>query len=382
MPSSTSSSENAYPAPKTDFFDPEHVDRPVPPLPWRAVSLAVVAATMLLTVGWEFYWRTKEMIPGDFKNTPALWAEQRRKATDDATVLIGSSRTLFDVDLDIWEEIAGVRPIQLALEGTSPRIFLKDLAKDESFHGTLIVGVTNVLFFTQEGGLREAVLKYARDETPSQRADHLMSIPLERVFAFIDEQSRPKRQMTIAPLPLREGMKPRFDPRKLMILDRDRNSEMWSRVVNDATYREEAKGQWLIALARGAPPPGPDGAPPPGMPDEAINAIISEVKASVDAIRARGGDVAFIQPPVAGPFAEAEKAGFPRKRFWDRLLIATDSAGVSFQDHPEMQQYELPEWSHLSPTDAERFTRALTPILYDAIENKKAERNSRQASPS
>jgi hypothetical protein len=48
-------SDNAYPAPKTEFFDPEHVDRPVPSLPWRVVALAVIAATAALTAGWEYY---------------------------------------------------------------------------------------------------------------------------------------------------------------------------------------------------------------------------------------------------------------------------------------------------------------------------------------
>lgn len=376
MPSSISSSESAYPAPKTEFFDPEHVDRPVPPLPWRAVTLAVLVATCFLTAGWEVYWRGKELTAGDFKNTAAFWAEERRKATGDATVIIGSSRALFDVDLDIWEEIAGVRPVQLAMEGTSPRIFLKDIANDESFRGTLIVGVTTVLFFTQEGGLRESVLAYTRDETPSQRADHLLSIPLERVFAFIDEQSRPKRQMAIARLPLREGMKPRFDPRKLSIMDEDRNTEMWSRLINDEAYRKEAQDQWMLLL-RPAPAPGANAGPPPPMPDDAINAVISEVKASVDAIRARGGEVVFIQPPVGGPFGEVERAAFPRERFWDRLLAATDSAGVSFYDHPEMQNYNLPEWSHLAPPDAKRYSRALVPLVYEALEKKMADRAAR-----
>ncbi len=377
MPSSISSSDNAYPAPKTAFFDPEHVARPVPAAAWRVVMLAVIVATALLTAGWEIYWRGKEFRAGDFKNTPALWAEQRRKATGDATVLIGSSRTLFDVDLDIFEAIAGVRPVQLALEGTSPRVFLKDLADDERFHGTLIVGVTTILFFTSEGGLRESVIEYARNETPSQRADHQLSLPLERVFAFLDEQTRPKRQMTLAPLPLRDGMKPRFDPRKLQILDADRNAEMWSRVVNDKAYRKEAQDQWLLVFRLSAPPPGPNGEPPPPMPDEAINAVISEVKANVDKIRARGGEVIFIQPPVAGPFLEVEQGGFPRARFWDRLLTMTDSAGVSFHDHAEMQAYDLPEWSHLSPADSKRYSRALTPLVYAEMEKKKAERAAR-----
>ena len=338
------------------------------------VTLAILAASAVLTLGWEFYWRGKEMSAGDFKNTPALWAEQRRKATGDASVIIGSSRALFDVDLDIREEIAGERPVQLALEGTSPRIFLKDLAEDENFRGVLIVSVTPILFFTQEGGLREEVIAYTRDETPSQRVDHLMSVQLEKIFAFIDEQTRPKRQMTLAPLPLRAGMAPRFDPRKLQRLDRDRNGEMWRRVVDDEAYRKEARDQWLIAFKLFAPPPGPNGEPPPPMPDAAIDAIIAGVKTNVDAIRARGGDVVFIQPPAAGPFLEVERNGFPRERFWDRLLEKTASGGVNFLDRPEMMNYDLPEWSHLSPAESKRYSRALVPLVEDALERASAAR--------
>lgn len=382
MPSSTSSSEVSGTgkgglAPATTFFDPEHVDRPVPARPWRAILLAVVIVTALLTAGWEVYWRGKGMIAGDFKNTSGLWAQERRKATGDATVIIGSSRILFDTDLDIWEEIAGVRPVQLALEGTSPRIFLKDLAEDEDFYGTVIVGVTTLVFFTQEGGLREEVLNYVKDQSPSQRIGHELSKPIERTLAFFEEQSRPRRQVSLWPLPLRDGMKPRFDPRKLEIMDVDRNTQMWERLLDDPAYLEEAQGQWLLAFELFAPPPGPDGGPPPPMPDEAINAIIAEVKANVDKIRARGGEVAFVQAPVNGPFAQVEQAGFPRERFWDRLLEETDSAGVTFYDHIELQGLYLPEWSHLSPEDSRRYTRALAPIFYETLEKKKAESAAR-----
>lgn len=374
MPSSTSSSDHHYPAPKTAYFDPEEVDRPVPERPWRMIVFSALAVVVALTAAWEVYWRGKALIPGDFKNTAGLWTQQRRKAKDDATVIIGSSRVLFDIDLDIWEELAGIRPVQLALEGTSPRIFLKDLADDEEFHGTVIVGVTTVLFFTEEGGLRAEVLDYAKDESPSQKLGHLLSLPLERTFAFFEEQTRPKRQMQIAPFPLREGMKPRFDPRKLEIMGVDRNAEMWSRVVTDERYQKEAQGQWLLAFEAFAPPPGPDGAPPPPMPDEAINAVISSVNADIEKIRARGGDVVFVRAPYTGPFADVEDNGFPRERFWDPLLEQTNSAGVTFHDHTELQGLTLPEWSHLSPEDAKKYTRALVPIFYEALEVKIAER--------
>ncbi|MEX0644698.1 MAG: hypothetical protein WD076_05265 [Parvularculaceae bacterium] len=360
------------------YFDPEHVDRPVPPRPWRALAIVAVLVTVILTAGWEIYWRGKMFVAADYKNTNALWAEQRRKAVDEATVIIGSSRIFFDIDLDVWEEASGgVRPVQLALEGTSPRIFLGNLANDEKFHGLVIVGVTAPLFFTQDGGLRAEVLKYIKDESPSQRVDHFLSKSLDRYFAFVDDQTRPKTQMTIAPLPLRDGMKPRFYPRKLETLKADRNTELWARVADDEGYRKEAQGQWEIGFELFAPPPGPDGNPLP-MPDEAINAVIAEVKANVDKIRAKGGDVAFMRLPYDGGFMPIEDFGFPRARFWDRLLAVTDSAGVAFQDYPELQGYYVPEWSHLEAREAERYTRTVAPIFYARLAEKKAARAERQ----
>lgn len=373
-PSSTSNPtlkpDALRPAHPLSFFDPEHVDRPVPARPWRAMFMAALAATMLLTIGWEIYWRSEGLIVGDFKNTAALWAQERRKATGDATVMIGSSRAFFDTDLDIWEDLAGVRPVQLSLEGTSPRIFLKDLADDETFHGTVLVGVTVGLFFTGQGGLRGEVLDYVEDESLSQRADHFLSLQLERVFAFIDESSRPKIMLYDAVLPMRENMTRRFFPHKLAIHEADRNTEMWARLEADEEKRQEAKDIWVGMVRRFTPPPSADGAPPPPMPDAAIDAVISEVKANVDKIRARGGEVIFLRFPYEGFFQQLEDNAFPRERFWDPLIERTGAVGVSWHDHPELQGYELPEWSHLSASEAERYTRALVPIVERELEAK------------
>lgn len=379
MPSNNSAPDGLRPAPPLAFFDPEHVERPVPARPWGALLAAALIVVIGLTAGWEVYWRGKMLAAGDYKNSSALWAQERRKAIGDATVMIGSSRIFFDIDLDLWEEATGVRPVMLAMEGTSPRLFLKDLADDENFRGQVIVGVTVPIFFTQEGGQREEVLAYYKKETPSQRADHFLSKPIERTFAFFDEQTRPKTQIKTAPLPLREGMRPLFYPRKLSISEADRNTEMWARVEEDERYREEAKGQWALILQMLAPPPSPDGSPPPPFPQPAIDAVIAEVKANADKIRARGGDVAFLRFPYDGLFAVVEDNGFPRERFWDALLAGTDSAGVTFHDHPELQGYEIAEWSHLTAREAERYTRALVPIFEARMAEKKAERAGRGA---
>lgn len=94
--------------------------------------------------------------------------------------------------------------------------------------------------------------------------------------------------------------------------------------------------------------------------------------ANIDKIRARGGEVVFLRLPCAGFLLQVEDGGFPRERVWDRLLRDTNSMGIAWQDYPELQGYDLPEWSHLSASEAERYTRALVPIFYRELEKRKA----------
>jgi hypothetical protein len=349
------------------FFDPEHVERPVPARPWRAILAGALAATALGVFGWELYWRANWYEPGDFNNSFGLWARQRDRAVGDATVFIGSSRILFDVDLDVWEELAGVRPVQLATEGTSPRLFLEDLASDPKFNGLVVVGVTAPLFFSMKGGLREDLLADYRKETPSDRLDYFLASRLEETFAYTDDFTRPKMLIKIAPLPTREGMPPNVVIRKLSTATVDRNTRMWRRVEEDPGFRQLAKDNWVALIKQLSPPPGPDGAPPPPMPDAAIDAVIDEVKTNIDKIRARGGDVAFLRFPYGGVWEQTEDLGFPRARFWDRLVTETGSVGVAWQDYPALQGFDLPEWSHLSAAESERYTRALVPIFYEEL---------------
>lgn len=362
------------PPPKLSFFDAEHVERPVPAWPWRLLCAAALVATLALAAGWELYWRTHWQEAGDYKNTQALWAQERRKAVGDATVLIGSSRIFFGADLDVWEKAAGGdRPVQLALEGTSPRIFLEDLANDEKFRGLVVSDYTGVLF-VQRGGRRDDVLDYVNTESLSQRADHVLSKILERRLAFIDEQTRPKRMLFLAPFPPRAGMPERTDPRKIPRMTDDRNAELWTRLMEDEQYRETAKRMWAANNARLSRRIGPGGPMEAVVGDAAAQSVIDEVKANVEKIRRRGGDVAFVRYPFDGPYVDFETKLFPSARFWERLVAETRSAGVSFEDYAELQGYELPEWSHLAPREGERFTKALVPILYEEIRRKSAER--------
>ncbi len=124
--------------------------------------------------GWENWVRGQGVTPS-YRNSDGLWAEQRRRidhGDGDGWVLSGSSRTLFDIQLPVWERLDGRRPVQLALEGSSPVTVMEQLAGDPDFTGTLLVGVAPGLFFSgyELRRQRDGPLS-GRDTDPAVRAE-------------------------------------------------------------------------------------------------------------------------------------------------------------------------------------------------------------------
>ena len=105
--------------------------------------------------------------------------------------------------------------------------------------------------------------------------------------------------------------------------------------------------------------------------------MIAELQRDIGRIRARGGDVAFVRFPSSGGFLAAERRDFPRERYWDRLARELDAVAIYYEDYPALSRFDTPEWSHLSREDAERFTRALVPILMDSLARRREARSAR-----
>jgi hypothetical protein len=371
MPSSISSSEPlplarkpAEPEPEAEIASApddgliaadalEEAHRIIPERPWGKIALAALAMTVALVAVWEGYWRYRMYEPGDMKNSASAWAQERRRAVGGATVLIGSSRNFFNVDLGVWEQAVGVRPIQLSLEGTSPRFALTDLADDPKFRGVVIADMSTPQFFATAGGRRADVLAYTRDQTPSQRVGHLLTNAFDAGFAFLDDQTRPREIWFNQWLPPRQGQRPRRDPFKIQVMAPDRNAEMWRRMVEDRSYQAEAIAVWPMMPGRDTPPPT----------EAQRREVIGEVRRNVEKIRAKGGDVIFVFHPVEGLFLKVESGPFHRSRYFDRLVSETGTIGVHYLDHPQLQGYRLPETSHLHPRDAEVYTAHLARIL-------------------
>jgi len=371
MPSSTSSSSpSGAPEPRARRLtaaDRPGVaqpvpERPVPHQPWGKMLLAATVLALLLTGGWEWYWRAYGVTPS-YRDDSALWAIQRRRVDttgQDATVLVAASRTFFDVQLPVWERLSGRRPIQLAVVGTSPMFALEDLADDPNFHGRILVGVAPELFFSgyeYHGG--ERWLKYFRHESPSDRIGKWLSMRLvEPYFAFYESDFALFTVLKRQAWPLRPGRKASTDVRKLGVTEADRNNRMWSKLEYDPEYRALARRIWDEDFH--APPPTPAEA---AEHKRTLDKQIARAVAAVAKLRARGVPVLFLREPSDGEYLAYEQRVFPRASTWDVLLARTGAPGIHFEDYPELQGYTLPEWSHMTGSEADRFTVALYALI-------------------
>ena len=371
MPSSTSNSENTPHAERPGFVRLTASDRPgvaqpvperdIPAKPWGTILIGTTLMFIVMLVAWELYWRDFGATPG-YRNSNGSWADQRRRINNgegDKTVLVGSSRILFDVQLPVWEKTTGERPIQLALEGTSGVVLLEDLADDPDFTGRLVVGVAPDLFFSGFAYRREAI-SYYHKQGPSQRSGHWISKTLfEPYVAFYDPDFALATVIRRQDWPLRDGTEKNTRVRKLLVQEEDRNTHMWRKVEVDPEYRALARSIWAENFV-GPPPPMMD---TPEKLGKLIDKQITRAEVAVKKLRTRGVRIIFVRPPSNGDYYAFEQKVFPRAGTWDALLKRTNSPGIHFEDHPEMLNYELPEWSHLSAADANKFTAALVPLV-------------------
>jgi hypothetical protein len=359
MHSSTSNSDH-------DFV------REIPHVPWRGLLAAVTLLSACALGAWELYSRAHGFAP-TLNDTPDLWAQSRAAVKPDSLVLIGTSRMLFDMDLDVLERGLGRRPTQLAIVGSSPFPILQDLANDESFHGTVLLDIVPAMYLAPGGPPIEAsqkALHRYHTQNYSQRWGQSLAMMLEQHVAFLKQDSLTLGKLLEAlPIPNRANamIGPALPP-YFYTLDQDRRARMApeAAVVGSPLQQRVSTG-WLPLFS--LPPP------PSFIPLEkfqqmmglAVEARFKDTAQLVAKIRQRGGKVVFLRLPVSGPLVAREEQLAPRTGTWDRLVRENNVPAIHFAEHAELSAFECPEWSHLSAPDSVEFTRRLVPHLQAAL---------------
>jgi hypothetical protein len=338
--------------------------RPIPALQWNRILPSALLILVTLLGLWEWHWRSFGVAPG-YTDDAALWAIQRRRidtSSGSATVLVGDSRTLGNLQLPVWERLSGRRPIQLGVTGASPLFAVEDLAADPKFVGKLVIGLSPVSFLEgwedDFGGLD----RFANRESLTQRTGKWLSMRLvEPWFAFDDPDYALLKILRRQSWPRRPGKNELHQGRKLFVTEADRNSYMWDKLETDPEYRAIAlRDEAQIFGLYEQPPTDPkDIEADHRQHQEQIDRMVR----AVAKLRARGVDVIFVRHPATGRFLVFENNRYPRAMSWDPILTLTGAPGVYFADYPRLQGYDLPDESHLSARSAAEYTAALYQIL-------------------
>jgi hypothetical protein len=327
------------------------------------VKQAILTTVLVLmaVASWEIYLRHKG-VPTDFDDNDELWANKRAmvyEPADKATVFIGSSRIKYDLDIPTWEKITGKHAIQLAMVGSSPRLFLTDLANDPKFKGKLIIDVTEVLFFSQAprvdlspiGGIN-----YYKNITPARRASFVIDRELESRLAFLNQDFFSLNALLDhLYIPNRNGVYAGLDfPMGFGSTMFNRQTKMTDQFLADTNLQNKVRGICRFVAKLDPTPP---------VKGKALLDIMQTVKSDIDKIRARGGDVLFLRTPSSGPFLMGENMGYPRTVYFDKLLEFTGCKGIHFADYPALNHFICPEFSHLKPSDAVIYTKNMIDII-------------------
>ena len=362
MPSSTSSSEVP--------LNTHKLDRPLPTGSLRAGAWTGLFIMLVLMSGWEMYWRDQGSVPS-YRNSSSLWAIERRRIDNgegDKTVIVGSSRMLFNVQPSAWERESGERPIQLSLEGTSPVGLMEDLAEDDDFTGTLLVGIAPGLFFSGFEYRREAFERYEQ-ESPTQWLGQQISMLIEPYLAFYHYDFAVFTVLERQPFPPRDGVENPVDVRRLTVMEKDRSTLMWDKLETHPEYAVVAQEIW----AHGFEPIDELDEEEIAEGLESREKQIERAVAATAALQEKGADVIFVRNPSEGHYSISEPMFNPRAETWDVLIEKSGALGVHWMDHEELQGFWLPEWSHVAGSQAERYTEALYAVIQREREARSTE---------
>jgi hypothetical protein len=384
MPSSTSNFKRKLRLPRLFFRQPTETEsvhggppleyeRPIPQLPWRDITVAVVLIVIAAACAWELYCRSIGYGP-TLNDNEDLWTSARRRVKPESIVIIGDSRGWFDLDLDELQKGLGKRPVQLAMGGSCAYPVLADLAKDENFHGTIICSVVPRLFVAPPGtppmDRAEKAVRRSHTQTPAQRVSQYLAMPLEEHVAFLKQEELTLDDLLKRlPIPNRPYalVSPRLPP-YFGTLDRERRARMIEECAQPGKLQSTIQQIWLPLFS---PPPPPSYIPKEEFAKQmgqAIEQRFHNVAAAVQKLRSRGGKIVLVHFPHSGGLKALEDRETPRAAVWDRVIKDTAAPGIYDEDFRELAGFNCPEWSHLSAGDSVEFSKRLIPHLRSALQ--------------
>ena len=235
---------------------------------------------------------------------------------------------------------------QVAHVGTDARALLEHFANDPKFHGLLIVGMADTMYFGMPviglGGT--AIHNYAKNDKPAQLTGCGSTAGCSiiwRSWIRITGSASSCRGSTTAGARVStvrtktSGKSERFPGRQFFMWDRIESRPICGAMR--ATRGTASRGRISAAVA---------------------DKVIARSAEAVRRIRARGGDVIFIRPPSAPQLRVNEQHRIPRALGWDRLLVGAKRRASMPTTCRRRRTWSFPN-GHISAAGARRFSPML-----------------------
>ncbi len=335
----------------------------------RNSFLTGVLIALIITVAIEIGLRSHGMQPY-IQDSKEIWAAQRTRASalgDKAVILVGASRILLGINLDILESELNLTSVQLAINGTSFIPVLEDLAADPKVTGTILVA-------TNSGAIKNTNQKYKSSEwVEFYRSEYrgLLSPTVERLLktemagrSAIYSSGLPISillQRALGRLPVTK----RYVKTKV---NREHNADYQlvpqpsfyiTRVIKQLGIKVDMQGVTNLSQAESRIRTYIHFNKPYSLRSrEDYNYINSLTKQ----LEERGAQIVFIRFPTSGLVWEIDKSRLPRKFNWDQFNKFSKAPTIHFMDYPALQ-YPLADGSHLDVRQKSMFTTSLANIV-------------------
>jgi hypothetical protein len=319
---------------------------------WAQIWVLAIMLFFLVIVLFEGTYRYKGYQPS-VRDDSSLWSLNRMalKAHDkNAIALIGSSRTECDIQLDEFQAVYGVKPVQLAIISSSPVPVLKHFAEDENFVGTIICEVSPTMFYS--GKFLNSPNRYV------SKYHSFKNSP----FASYDKKFVASIQNHVTAL----SSQLQLEDFLLAVL-----KQKWPHATNN--YRPDRNRQYHKNITRKRKPdvdiPETPAYYQPITPE--AEKIINDSASYVASIRKRGGEVVFAYYNCRGGAKHTEIFNYPDVVYWDTLIRKTGAKSIHSAKHPRLAEF-IPDHdhSHLDYKQAQIFTKIFAEIFKERMENK------------
>ncbi len=326
----------------------------------QSLLIAIVLAVVGLTV-WELYWRSKpDYYHANLEDDRYLWAEHRGKvesATTKDVIILGSSRTGFNFNTHVWKEVQGISPINLSANGKPPGPMFEDIVENSDFSGTIVLGITPLMWFGADDNQRWRDAKiwvdHYHNQTYAQKLGYWISKPLERNLVMLTSSELEfHNDLDLKSLinSIFIGGGSTFALQNFGYNDEDRNLLMFPSMVSNPAFAKKIQNVWSGFL--------------PTLPDYTVieddmPSIMQQYVPLVEKFKARGGKLIFIRHKAEPEWNKHSERLLPRAKTWDVFVELVDCPSYHFEDYEFMSKYTLPDWSHMNAEDAQSYTKGM-----------------------